>query len=107
TLPHVCYETDGSPRRYSVLCKRKFSWGEALEDYILPTAHTVNIAIAPQHATAGECQWSWRPRAAGGKAETRKLACNQKLTIARVPYSVDRRSSGVAVSVKLPDGREL
>ena len=44
---------------------------------------------------------------AGGKAETRKLACKNKLTISRVPFSLDRAQSGVAVSVKLPDGTEL
>ena len=39
--------------------------------------------------------------------ELRKQACGNKLTIARVPYSLDRAKSGVTVTVKLPDGREL
>ena len=55
----------------------------------------------------GDCIWSWQPRKAGGKAESKKLACKDKLTIARVPYSLDRAQSGVSVTVKLPDGREL
>src|SRR5205085_4106640 len=51
--------------------------------------------------------WSWQPRKGGGKAESKKLACKDKLTIARVPFALDRKSSGVSVKVKLPDGREL
>src|SRR5439155_78226 len=35
------------------------------------------------------------------------LACKDKLTIARVPYSLDPAHSGVSVTVKLPDGRDL
>jgi len=109
TLNDNCYETSGRPRRYSPVCERKYSWGSAKEDYVLPDAHTVNIQIAPEQlaGVTGECVWSWHPRKAGGKTETRKLACNKPLTIARVPYSLDRAGSGVAVTVKLPDGREL
>jgi len=107
TLPTVCYDSDGSPRRYPVTCDRKYSWGTAREDYILPPAHTVNIRLSPEHVADGDCVWSWRPRAGAAKAETRKLACKSRLTIARVPYSQDRKASGVAVTVKLPDGREL
>src|SRR5262249_12875973 len=40
-------------------------------------------------------------------SESKKLACKDKLTIARVPWSQDKAQSGVSVSVKLPDGREL
>ncbi len=43
----------------------------------------------------------------GGKGETAKQPCKDKLVIARVPYSPDRAQSGVEVKVKLPDGREL
>ncbi len=110
TLPGVCYETNGSPRRYSVMCDRKYSWGTAKEDYVLPQAHTVTIALSAERLAevgAGECVWSWRPRATAGKAETRKLACKNTLTIPRVPFALDRAVSGVAVTVKLPDGREL
>ena len=107
TLPTVCYESNGSPRRYPVACDRKYSWGTAKEDYILPPAHTVNIALSPEHVVDGNCVWTWKPRTNAGKAETKTLACKQKLTIARVPYSVNRTASGVAVTVKLPDGREL
>ena len=34
---------------------------------------------------------------AGGKAETKKVACKDKLTISRVPYSTDRAQSGGSV----------
>ena len=49
----------------------------------------------------------WRPRRDGGKVETKKQACANKLTIARVPYSRDAATSGVSVAVTLPDGRQL
>jgi len=109
TLNDNCYETNGKPRRYSPVCERKYSWGTAKEDYVLPEAHTVQIQIAPEALTGvtGDCNWSWQPRKAGGKTETKKLACKDKLTIARVPFALDRANSGVAVTVKLPDGREL
>jgi lysophospholipase L1-like esterase len=110
TLAAVCYESAGNPRRYPAQCDRKYSWGSAKEDTILPEAHTVQISLSPERlaeAGAGDCQWRWQSRAAPGKSESRKLACKSKLTIARVPYSMDRTRSGVAVTVKLPDGSEL
>jgi hypothetical protein len=109
SLGETCYDSDGRPRRYLTVCERKYSWGTAKEDYVLPDAHTVQIQIAAGElaGVTGDCLWSWQPRKAGGKAETKKLACKDKLTIARVPFSLDRASSGVSVTVKLPDGREL
>ena len=109
TLGETCYESDGRPRRYAVVCARKYSWGTAKEDYVLPEAHTVAIRIAPEQlaSVSGDCIWSWQPRQAGGKTETKRTACTDKLTIARVPYALDRAKSGVSVTVKLPDGREL
>ena len=110
TLSSVCYESSGNPRRYPVQCERKYSWGHAKEDYVLPEAHTVTIGLSPERlaqAGAGECMWIWQPRAAGGKIESRKQSCKNKLTIARVPFSLDLAASGVAVKVKLPDGSEL
>ena len=109
TVGETCYESNGRPRRYATMCERKYSWGSAREDYVLPDAHTVTIRLAPQHliGLAGDCIWQWQPRKAGGKIESKKLACKDKLTIARVPYAIDRSHSGVSVSVKLPDGREL
>src|SRR3977135_2376109 len=109
TLGDTCYESDGRPRRYAPVCERKYSWGAAKEDYILPDAHTVQIQIAAEQlaGVTGDCIWSWQPRKPGGKAETKKLACKDKLTIARVPFALDRNNSGVAVTVKLPAGREL
>ena len=107
TLPTVCYESNGNPRRYPTQCERKYSWGSAKEDYVLPEAHTVQIALAAEDAIAGDCVWTWRPRTTAGRTETRKLACKQKLTIPRVPVSLNRELSGVTVSVRLPDGREI
>jgi hypothetical protein len=110
TLNDNCYDVNGRPRRYLPVCERRFSWGTAKEDYILPDAHTVNIGIAPAQlagAATGQCVWTWQPRRGGGKPETKKLASKDKLTIARVPYSLDKTKSGVSVSVKLPEGREL
>jgi hypothetical protein len=109
TVGETCYESNGRPRRYATVCERKYSWGTAKEDYALPDAHTVAIQIAPEQLAnvTGDCLWSWQPRKAGGKAETKKLACKDKLTIARVPFALDRANSGVAVTVKLPDGREF
>jgi len=51
---------------------------------------------------SGDCIWAWQPRRAGGKTETKRSACTDKLTIARVPYALDRGRSGVSVTVKLP-----
>src|SRR6476661_1029598 len=68
TLPVVCYDSNGTPRRYPQQCERKYSWGGAKEDYVLPEAHTVNIGLAPGQPTDGECVWNWQPRKAGGKA---------------------------------------
>jgi hypothetical protein len=90
TLGDTCYESDGRPRRYAVVCGRKYSWGTAKEDYVLPEAHTVAIRIAPGQlaSVSGDCIWTWQPRQAGGKIETRRTACTDKLTIARVPYAL-------------------
>jgi hypothetical protein len=109
TVGETCYDSNGRPRRYSTVCERKYSWGTAKEDYVLPEAHTVAIRVAPEQlaGVTGDCIWSWQARKAGGKAESKKIACKDKLTIARVPYALDRAHSGVSVTVKLPDGREL
>lgn len=108
TLSAICYESHTRPRRYPAQCERRYSWGSAKEDYVLPEAHTVKIAIGADGAAAGtgSCVWTWQPRR-GGKAETRTQACKEALTIARVPFSLDPALSGVSVSVKLPDGRVL
>ncbi len=113
TLGETCYESHARPRRYASMCERKYSWGTAKEDYVLPEAHTVVIRIASEQlaGVSGDCVWAWQPRKAGGKgetkSETRRAPCADKLTIARVPYASDRNNSGVSVTVKLPDGREL
>jgi hypothetical protein len=106
SLGAICYESEGRPRRYPAHCGRRYSWGTANEDYVLPDAHTINIGLAPEHAAAtGDCVWTWQPRKPGGRAATRRQACKDRLTIARVPYAVDAAGSGVSVSVRLPDGR--
>src|SRR4029077_13938284 len=40
TLGETCYDGNGHPRHYSTVCERKYSWGKAKEDYVLPDAHT-------------------------------------------------------------------
>jgi lysophospholipase L1-like esterase len=110
TIGEVCYESNGNPRRYPTQCVRKYSWGSAKEDYVLPEAHTVIVGLSPARlaqAGAGQCVWVWRPRFDAGKMEVRKQPCRDKLTIARVPFSLNRADSGVSVLVKLPDGSEL
>ena len=110
TIGAVCYESFGNPRRYPVQCQRKYSWGQAQEDYVLPQAHTVTIGLSPEKlalAGSGECAWVWRPRGGNGQPQGRKQPCKNKLTIARVPFSLNEAASGVSVVVKLPDGSEL
>jgi hypothetical protein len=110
TVDLNCYDRNARPRRYRVTCDRQYSWGTAKEDYILPDAHTVIIGIAPERLAAagvGECAWTWQPKRAGLPAETRKQACNLKLVIKRVPFSLDRSASGVSVKVQLPDATTL
>src|SRR5215216_4718405 len=104
----LCYDGERRPRGYLIQCERKYAWGSAKEDFILPEAHTVIVRLAPEHVQAagnGKCLWIWQPHAPGAKAETRTLPCVERLTIPRVPYSTDRSRSGVTVTVKLPDGR--
>jgi hypothetical protein len=108
THPTLCYDSERRPRGYLAQCERRYSWGSAKEDFILPEAHTVIVRLAPEHVQAagnGKCVWVWQPHGPGGKAETRTLPCAEHLTIPRVPYSTDRSRSGVTVTVKLPDGR--
>ena len=110
TLSTACYDNIGRPRRYPAQCDRKYSWGTAKEDYILPDAHTVHVWLSSAvraEAGNGQCVWSWHPHAAGGRAGQRTQPCANTLTIERVPYSVHRANSGVAVKVTLPNGREL
>jgi hypothetical protein len=107
TLDAVCYDTKNF--HYLTQCQRHYSWGTVKEDYVLPEAHTVHVHIAPQllaQAGKGQCAWSWRPRR-GGKDEHLLAPCSAGLTIKRVPYSLDRKLSGVTVAVRLPDGRDL
>jgi hypothetical protein len=107
TVAETCYDSSMRPRRYPAQCERKYSWGTAKEDYVLPEAHTVVIGLAQPSDAGGDCIWTWQPRRPGGKPETKRIACSDKLTIARVPYALDRAHSGVSVSVRLPDGREF
>jgi hypothetical protein len=108
THASLCYDSERRPRGFVTQCERKYGWGSAKEDFILPEAHTVIVRLAAEHVQAAgkdKCVWTWQPRAAGGKAETRTQPCGDRLTISRVPYSTDHSRSGVTVTVKLPDGR--
>src|SRR5215208_4485118 len=104
----LCYDSERRPRGYMPQCERRYSWGAAKEDFVLPEAHTVTVRLGAEHVQAagnGKCVWVWQGHAPGAKSETRTLPCNEKLTIPRVPYSLDRSRSGVTATVKLPDGR--
>jgi len=110
TVEVNCYDRNVRPRRYSTVCARQYSWGTAKEDYILPEAHTVVVHLSADDlakAGSGDCTWTWQPRRPGGKAETQRQACKNKLVIKRLPLSLDRKVSGVSVRVQLPDGREI
>jgi hypothetical protein len=110
TVDVTCYDRNARPRRYPATCDRQYSWGTAKEDLILPDAHTVVMQIAPERLAAigaGDCTWTWQPRKAGGRPETKIQPCSAKLVIKRVPFALDRAASGVAVSVQLPDGSSL
>ena len=80
TLDETCYESNGRPRRYAGVCERKYSWGTAKEDYVLPEAHTVAIRIAPGQlaGVSGDCIWTWQPRKAGGKTETKRYRLHRQ-----------------------------
>jgi len=108
TIDAVCY--DSIQGRYLTTCDRRYSWGTAREDYILPNAHTVTIKLSKERLAEtgqGNCQWSWTPRRPGGKAEAKEQSCSASLVVPRVPFSLNRPTSGVSVQVKLPDGRVL
>ena len=110
TLDFTCFDRNARPRHYFKTCDRQYSWGTAKEDYILPDAHTVDVAIAPEQLAAageGDCLWTWQPRRPGAPAESRTQPCKAKLVIKRVPFSLDRNLSGDSVKVKLPNGTEL
>src|SRR3954466_12945478 len=110
TLESTCYERNSRPFRYMSVCERQYSWGTAKEDYVLPDAHTVDVTLSAERLVevgAGECTFSWLPRAGAGKGETLKQACKKPFTIKRVPYSHDTKVSGANVKVTLPDGREV
>ena len=91
------------------MCERKYSWGTAKEDYVLPDAHTVAIRIAPEQlaGVTGDCTWTWQPRKAGGKAETKTHRLQGQADHRARAVRARSRHSGVSVTVKLPDGREL
>src|ERR1043166_4749804 len=108
TLDQVCYERNSRPFRYPTVCERQYSWGTAKEDYVLPDAHTVEVKLSAERVTeaaAGECSWSFEPRA--GKGESARQPCKNTFVIKRVPYSPNAKVSGGEVKVKLPDGREI
>lgn len=110
TVDVTCYDRNVRPRRYPAACERQYSWGTAKEDYVLPDAHTVIMQVAPERLAAiggGDCTWTWQPRKAGQRGETKKQPCSAKLVIKRVPFFLDRAASGVSVTVQLPDGTSL
>src|SRR5947207_2582123 len=100
TLESTCYERNSRPFRYMGVCERQYSWGTAKEDYLLPDAHTVDVALSAERlaeAGTGDCTFSWAPRAGAGKGETLKQACKKPFVIKRMPYSQDTKVSGASV----------
>ena len=94
TLDDTCYESNG--RRGAI---RRFASAD------IPGARRRKITSCPRRTRSrsgsrpsnspgvtGDCTWTWQPRKAGGKTESKRIACKDKLTIARVPYSLDRAS---------------
>jgi hypothetical protein len=107
TLSETCYDSNGRPRRYSPLCERKYSWGTAKEDYVLPEAHTVVIRIAAEQlaGVTGDCAWTWQPRKPGGKIESRRIACKDKITGPLCNRSRAFRRSGHGQAPRWPRAR--
>jgi hypothetical protein len=110
TLDDTCYDRAARPRRYRDGCERQAGRDLAREDYIVPAAHAVSVALAPEHlreAAEDTCGWRWRSRAGGPWSPPTARPCRDRFVIQRAPYSRDRASSGVVVEVALPDGRTL
>jgi lysophospholipase L1-like esterase len=110
TLEDTCYDRVPRPRRYPAACEREAAGDRVAEDYILPGAHSVSIALAPARraeAAAGQCSWSWKPRVGGEWIKAQPQPCIERMVIKRVPYARDRAVSGVEVKVDLPGGRTL
>ena len=110
TLNAICYDNHLRPRRYPAQCERRYSWGSAKEDYVLPEAHTVAIGIAPE-ALRGQGGGAMRLELAA--AQTRRPDRDAHLA---VPGQAHHRAGSVfarqgivrsPVKVKLPDGHEL
>ena len=72
TVGETCYDSNGRPRRYSAVCERKYSWGTAKEDYVLPEAHTVAIRIAPEQLAGVDRRLHLELAAAQGRRQGRE-----------------------------------
>ena len=64
-----------SPSLLGAFASANIPGATAKEDYVLPEAHTVAIRIAPEQlaGVSGDCIWTWQPRRAGGKTETKRI----------------------------------
>ena len=78
--------------------------GSAKEDYVLPEAHTVTIGLSPEDVVDRRLRVELAGAPRPAQAENRKLACKDRLTIARVPFSLDRALSGVRYRSSCPTG---
>src|SRR5262245_4646012 len=109
TIDDVCYERNRHPRQMLANCVREGR--PRSENYVLPTGHSVSIALAPERIAEvgqGQCTWTWQPRAGGARSQPRQRPCDATVTIEQVPYVArDEAASGVSVEVLLPDGRKL
>jgi hypothetical protein len=79
TVDAVCY--DSRQGRYLQTCDRRYSWGTAKEDYILPEAHTVIVKLAPAHLAAvarGECTWTGRRASRAARARPARTSASRR-----------------------------
>src|SRR5262249_41903788 len=86
-IDDVCYERNRLPRQMLANCAREGR--PQSENYVLPTGHSVRIALAPERLAevgSGQCTWTWQPRGGGARSQPRQRPCNAEVTIEQVPY---------------------
>ena len=90
------------------VCERQYSWGTAKEDYILPDAHTVAVTLSPERlaeAGAGECTFSWLPRARRRQGRDAQAAVQEAIRHqARAVFAGHARSPARPSRSRCPTG---
>jgi len=95
--------SDGRPRRYAPVCERKYSWGSARKTTSCrkPTRCKSDRGRSARRRDRGLRLELAAAQAGRQDRGPRSWPARTKLTIARVPYALDRAVSGVAVTVKI------